>query len=177
MLPVLLLLLAGGAPGQQDGVLPPWESKTVLINAQKQIRAVSESLGALDTDHWKGDYSPLLVSTRQRVEAIADAVDRMSDKPLSLSLGVEAFLSMQHVEENIESLARGAERFQPKAVAGLENASESFQQVKEQFQTYLLELSRYLEKNLAVSSKDLESCRDQVWKRAAQPSAPAKKKN
>jgi len=173
MLPasVLLLLLASGALArstsvQQDGVLPPWESKTVLTNAQKQIHDVSDSLGALNTDRWKGDYGPLLVSTRQRVDAVADAVKRMADKPESLSLGLEAFLSMQSVEDNINSLAKGAERFQPSAVAGLENASGSFQQVKEQFQTYLLELSRYLEKNLAVSTKDLEICRDQVWKAA-----------
>ena len=147
-------------------MLPPWESKTVLTNAQKQIREVSDSLGTLDTSHWKGDYAPLLISTRQRVEAVADAVKRMADKPESLSLGLEAFLSMQSVEDNINSLAKGAERFQPSAVAGLENASGSFQQVKERFQSYLLELSRYLEKNLSVSTKDLETCRDQVWKAA-----------
>ncbi|SRR6266404_2291755 len=171
MLPILLLCAIGGGFQQQEGLLPPWESKTVLTNAQKQIRAVSDSLGKLDTRTWKGDYQPLLVSTRQRVVAVADAVNRMSDKPESLSLGVEAFLSMQQVEGNIESLARGAERFQPSAGASLDSASNSFQEVKEQFQNYLLELSRYLEKNLAVASKDLESCRDQMWKR------PGAKKN
>jgi hypothetical protein len=168
----MLLLAISGIPsttgqqqGPQEGLLTPWESKTVLSNAQKQIRAVSDSLGKIDTQTWKGDYQPLLVSTRQRITAVADAVSRMSEKPESLSLGVEAFLSMEHVEENIESLARGAERFQPSAVASLDNASSAFEDVKQQFQNYLLELSRYLEKNVAVASKDLESCRDQMWKR------------
>ena len=151
-------------------MLAPWESKAALNIAQQQLRTVSDSLGRLDTAHWKGDYAPLLVATRQRVDAVADAVKRMADKPDSLSLGVEAFLSMEHVAENIESLARGADRFQPAASKDLEEASSSFQQVKEDFQSYLLGLSRYLEKNVASSAKDLEACHDQLFRRTPAPS-------
>jgi hypothetical protein len=157
MVPTLFVLLSFTAPlrpVQQDGVLAPWESKAALNTAQQQLRTVSDSLTALDTAHWKGDYGPLLVATRQRVTAVADAVKRMADKPDSLSLGLEAFLSMEHVSENIESLARGADRFQPTASKDLEEASNSFQQVKEDFQSYLLGLSRYLEKNVASNAKD-----------------------
>src|SRR5579871_3115990 len=116
MVPIFftLLAIAMPAPAPQDGVPPPWESKTALMNAQEQLRAVGESLNTLDTAHWKGDYGPLLVATRQRVNAVAEAMKRMADKPDSLSLGLEAFLSMEHVSENIESLARGADRFQPR---------------------------------------------------------------
>jgi hypothetical protein len=177
MLPALFALLSLGvpAPAQQDGVLAPWESKAALTNAQQQLRTVGDALGNLDTARWKGDYGPLLVATRQRVTAVADAVKRMADKPESLSLGLEAFLSMEHVSENIESLARGADRFQPTASKDLEEASNSFQQVKEDFQSYLLGLSRYLEKNVASSARDLETCHDQLWRRT--PSNVPKKPN
>jgi len=163
------------APAQQEGVLAPWESKTALNNAQQQLRAVNDALSVLDTAHWRGDFAPLLTATRQRVNLVADAVKRMADKPDSLSLGLEAFLSMEHVSENIESLARGADRFQPTASKGLEEASNSFQQVKEDFQSYLLGLSRYLEKNVASSAKDLEACHDQLFRRT--PSNAPKKPN
>jgi methyl-accepting chemotaxis protein len=162
-------------PAQQDGVPAPWESKAALTNAQQQLRSVSSALNTLDTTHWKGDYAPLLTATRQRVDAVADAVKRMADKPESLSLGLEAFLSMEHVSENIESLARGADRFQPAVSKDLEEASNSFQQVKEDFQSYLLGLSRYLEKNVASSAKDLESCHEQLFRRT--PSTSKKPNN
>ena len=81
MVPTLfvLLSLAAPTPPQQDGVLAPWESKAALNAAQQQLRSISDSLSELDTAHWKGDYGPLLVATRQRVTAVADAVKRMAD--------------------------------------------------------------------------------------------------
>ncbi len=179
MVPTLFVLLSLGVPSpasaQQEGALAPWESKATLTAAQQQLRAVSDALNGLDTAHWKGDYGPLLIATRQRVTAVADAVKRMADKPESLSLGLEAFLSMEHVSENIESLARGADRFQPGAAKDLEEASNSFQQVKEDFQSYLLGLSRYLEKNVASSARDLETCHDQLFRRT--PSNTPKRPN
>jgi hypothetical protein len=178
MVPTLLVLISLTAPAlsaQQEGVLAPWESKAALNSAQQQLHGVSDALSALDTTHWKGDYAPLLTATRQRVDAVADAVKRMADKPESLSLGLEAFLSMEHISENIESLARGADRFQPTASKDLEAASNSFQHVKEDFQSYLLGLARYLEKNVASSAKDLEACHEQLFRRT--PANTPKKPN
>ncbi len=161
MYPLLLLLLLSG----QQGILPPWEAKQVLDQAQRETRNLTEALGQLDTGHWKGDYTPLLVSTRLRVTAVADALKRLAEQPERLSLGVEAFVSMQHLETNVDSLARGAERFQPTAVRSLDDASTAFVKARDQFQGYLLDLARYTEESLAVSGKELESCRDQLWKR------------
>ena len=166
----LLWLLWSG----QEGILPPWESKPFLEQAQRQTREMTEVLARLDTGHWKGDYGPLLVSTRERMLAVADALDRMAAKPESLSLGLEAFLSLEHLEVNLDSLARGAERFQPTAVPDLEQSSTTLVKLRDQFQGYLLDLSRYLEKHLAVAAKDLETCRDQLWKRPPPPSAVPK---
>ena len=169
MYPLFFLLLLAG----QEGILPPWESKVVLGQARQQTRNLRAALAQLDTEHWKGDYTPLLVSTRLQVLAVADALDRLAEKPQSLSLGVEAFLSLQHIETNVDSLARGAERFQPTVVESLEQASQAYLRAREQFQKYLLELARYAEKNAATTDKELESCRDQLWKRPAAP--PARK--
>lgn len=167
MYPLLFLLLLAG----QEGILPPWESKVVLEQARQQTQNLRTALAQLDTEHWKGDYTPLLVSTRLQVLAVADALDRLAEKPESLSLGVEAFLSLHHIETNVDSLARGAERFQPTVVQSLEQASEGYLKAREQFQKYLLELARYAEKKEAITDKELESCRDQLWKR---PPTPAK---
>ena len=150
-------------------MLPPWESKVVLEQIQQHTNNLTAALGQLDTGHWAGDYNPLLVSTRQRVLAVSDALDRLIQKPESLSLAIEAFLSLQHIEVTVDSLAQGAERFQPSAVKGLEQASQNFLTARQQFQTYLIELSRYTEKNLGVDRKELESCHDQLWKRATAP--------
>lgn len=167
MYSLLFLLLLSG----QEGILPPWQAGDVLEQAQKQTRNLTAALGGLNTDYWKGDYAPLLVATRFRVLAVADALNRMARQPESLSLGMEAFLSLQHIETNLDSLARGAERFQPAAVKGLEEAEAAFLKAREEFQNYLLDLARYTEKSLAVGNKELESCRDQLWKRppAGQP--------
>ena len=110
------------------------------------------------------------------MSAVIDALNRMAERPLSLSLGVEAFLSMQHLEGNMDSLAKGAERFQPSIITALEQGSNSLQQVREQFQGYLLDLSRFLEKNLSIASRDVETCREQMWKRPASSAAPPQKK-
>ncbi len=169
MLPTILCLLLFQ---QRDGILPPWESKVVLEQIQQQTNALTAALGRLDTDHWAGDYSPLLVSTRRRVLAVTDALDRLIQKPESLSLAIEAFLSLQHIEVTVDSLSQGAERFQPSAVQGLEQASLNFQTARGQFQNYMIELAQYTEKNLGVDRKELESCRDQLWKRATAPPKP-----
>ncbi len=173
---VLLLAYGGGQnPPRRaapEGILPPWEAQKVLGETQKQTRQLIEALNRLDTEHWKGDYTPLLVSTRQRMVAVADALDRLAQQPERVSLGMEAYLSLLHVETNMETLATGAERFQPSAVQGLEEATVSFLKTRDQFQNYLLDLARYLEKNLAVSAKELESCRDQLWKKPPQPAPP-----
>ena len=165
---IVLLLLAG-----QEGILPPWESKVVLEQARQQTHNLIQALAQLDTEHWRGDYTPLLVSTRLQVLAVADALDRLAQKPESLSLGVEAFLSLQHIETNVDSLARGAERFQPTVVENLDEASAGYLKAREQFQKYLVDLARYAEKNQAVADRELESCRDQLWRRPAAP--PARK--
>lgn len=174
---VLLLAYGGGRNAPQravpEGILPPWEAQKVLAETQKQTRQLIEALNRLDTEHWKGDYTPLLVSTRQRMVAVADALDRLAQQPERVSLGMEAYLSLLHVETNVETLATGAERFQPTAVHSLEEATASFLKTRDQFQSYLLDLARYLEKNLAVSAKELESCRDQLWKKPTQP-APSR---
>ena len=104
--------------------------------------------------------------------AVSDALDRLIQKPESLSLAIETFLSLQHIEVTVDSLAQGAERFQPSAVRGLEQASQNFLTARQRFQSYLIELSRYTEKNLGVDKKELESCRDQLWKRGPAPTPP-----
>ena len=169
LLPVFLLVL-------QEGILPPWQSKAFLEDAQKQTMALTEVLARLDTGHWKGDYTPVLERTRQRMISVANALYEMSSKPESLSLGLEAFLSLEHLETNFDSLARGAERFQPTAAADLDKSSGELIKLREKFQTYLLDLSKYLEKNVTVSTRDLESCRDQLWKRPPpSPSGPRRR--
>jgi len=57
-----------------------------------------------------------VVSTRRRVLAVSDALDRLIQKPDSLSLAIETFLSLQHMEVTLDSLAQGAEHNQPAAV-------------------------------------------------------------
>src|SRR5258706_9671151 len=85
---------AGQAPAKQEGILQPWEAKPVLDQIQKDTRSLIDALGQLDTDHWKGDYGPLLLSTRQRVLDVADALNRLARKPDSLVWAVDALLSM-----------------------------------------------------------------------------------
>lgn len=177
---LLLALLAGQAPGQaparQEGILQPWEAKPVVDSIQKDTRSLIDALGQLSTEHWKGDYGPLLLSTRQRVLDVADALDRLARKPESLVLAIDALLSMQHIESNIDSLARGAERFQPTAVVPLDQGSNVFLDARSRLQTYVLDLARYTERNLVSATNDLASCRNQLWTRPPPAPSPARRK-
>jgi len=173
---LLMALLAVQNPVKQDGILQPWEAKPVLDQIQKDTRSLIDALGQLSTDHWKGDYSPLLLSTRQRVLDVADALDRLAAKPESLVLAMNALLSMQHIEGNVDSLARGAERFQPTAVVPLDQGTNVFLDARGRMQTYVLDLARYMEKNLVSATNDLTSCRDQLWRRPPPVAAPVRRK-
>jgi hypothetical protein len=173
---LLLALLAGQAPAKQEGILQPWEAKPVVDQIQKDTRSLIDALGQLSTDHWKGDYSPLLLSTRQRVLDVADALDRLARKPESLVLAIDALLSMQHIEGNVDSLARGAERFQPTAVVPLDQGTNVFVDARGRMQTYVMDLARYTEKNLVSATNDLASCRDQLWKRPPPVPSPVRRK-
>ena len=107
----------------------------------------------------------------------ADALGRLARKPESLSLAVDALLSMQHIEGNLDSLARGAERFQPSAVMPLDQAANVFVDARGRLQGYVMDLARYMEKNLETVSKELESCRDQLWKRPPPSTPPARRRD
>jgi hypothetical protein len=163
-------------PARQEGILQPWESKTVLDQIQKDTRSLIQALAQLNAEHWKGDYEPLVASTRQRVLDVSDSLERLARKPESLALAVDALLSMQHIETNVDSLARGAERFQPSTVAALDQATSVFLDARSRLQTYLVDLARYIEKNLSVIGKDLESCREQIWKRPPPGTNPVRRR-
>ena len=173
---LMTLPLPAQQPASQPGILPPWDAKPVLDQVQKDTRGLVDALGQLNTDHWTGDYQPLVVSTRERVLAVSDALGRLARKPESLALAVDALLSMQHIEGNVDSLARGAERFQPSAVGPLDQAANVFLDARGRLQGYVTDLARYTEKNLETASKDLESCRDQLWKRPPPNTPPARKR-
>jgi len=173
---LLLALLAGQAPAKQEGILQPWEAKPVVDQIQKDTRSLIDALAQLNTDHWRGEYSPLLLSTRQRVLDVADALDRLARKPESLALAVDALLSMQHIEGNVDSLARGAERFQPTAVVPLDQGANVFLDARSRLQTYVMDLARYMERNLASATNDLATCRDELWKRPPPATSPVRRK-
>lgn len=174
---LLTLPLLAQQTAPKAGILPPWEAKPVLDQIQKDTRTLVDALAQLNTDHWKGDYGPLVISTRERVLAVADALDRLSRKPESLSLAVDALLSMQHVEGNVDALARGAERFQPTGVMPLDQSANLFVDARGRLQGYVLDLARFTEKNLETATNDLQSCRDQLWKRPPSNTPPARRKS
>jgi hypothetical protein len=173
---LLLALQAGQTPARPDGILQPWEAKPALDQIQKDTRNLIDALGQLNTDHWKGEYGPLLLSTRQRVLDVADALNRLAAKPESLVLAIDALMSMQHIEANVDSLARGAERFQPTAVASLDEGSNVFLDARSRMQAYVMDLARFMERNLTAATSDLVSCRDQLWKRPPPAPVPARRR-
>jgi len=163
-----------GTPTQETtpgGLPPPWEAKQVIQQVRAQVSRVSAALGQLPVAEWQGtgaaNYVAVAESARRQMAGIGGALDRLANQPERLNASIHLFLALQHVESNLDTLAKGAAQFQgPEAARELEDATNDLLNQRERLIKYILELVQFLESTSTATQRELESCRSQLWKRA-----------
>lgn len=170
----LMLALLGTQASPPASLPPPWEARETIQQVRAQVTRVSAALGQLQVLTWQGtgasNYVAVAESARKQVAAIGGALDRLALEPERLSLAIHVFLAMQQVEGPLDTLARGVEKFQGAAAAhDIEDATNGLLNQREKIVKYVLDLVRFFETTTVVARRELESCRQQLWKRASEP--------
>lgn len=184
---VCSLLLAAAPQAQQAqqtpaGMPPPWEAKETILQLREKITGLSGALGKLAVLTWEGtgasNYVAVADSTRKQVAAIGGALDRLALDPQRLTSAIYLFLSLQQLTGPLESLTRGVAQFQgAEAARDIEEATNALLNERERFVKYVLDMVRFLESTASISQRELDSCREQLFKRASEPiRAPARRR-
>ncbi len=167
---------AGGSPAgpQQAEMPPPWEAKATIEQVRAKVSRLGEALGNLQVLTWEGagasNYVAVADSARRQVAGIGGALDRLAIEPQRLSSAIHLFLALQQVTGTLETLSRGVTQFQgAESAHDIEDSTNAVLNEREKLAQYVLAMVQFLETTKAVSERELESCREQLWKRASEP--------
>lgn len=157
-----------------SGLPPPWEAKEIIQQVRAPVTKLSLALGELQVFTWQGtgasNYVAVADSARRQVAGIGGALDRLALHPERLSSAIHLFLALQQVEGSLDTLSRGAAQFQgAQAARDIEDATNALLNQREKLVKYVLDLVQFLENTQAISKRELDSCREQLWKRASEP--------
>ncbi len=174
---VLLLATVLGAGPQAPapaGLAPPWEAKETIEQLRAQVTRLNAALGKLSVLTWQGtgasNYVAVADSARRQVAGIEGALERLALEPQKLTAAIHVFLALQQVEGSLDSLSRGVAQFQgAEAAREIEDATNAVLNQREKLVNYVLELVQFLENSSVVAQRELDSCREQLWKRASEP--------
>jgi uncharacterized protein YukE len=186
---LLLAFLSAGTPQQappapaaapqadQVGLPAPWVVKETIQQVQGAIKKATAALNQLQVLTWKGsgasNYVAVADSARRQVTAISVALARLAEQPDNLSAVVRMFLALEQLQPSLDSLSRAARQYQgPETGRELEDATNAVLNQREKFINYALELADFVEHANEANQQELESCRQQLWKRASQPVTP-----
>ncbi len=173
---------APGTAAPAAGIPPPWEAKETIEQLRARVTRLGVALGQLPVLTWEGtgasNYVAVADSVRRQVAGIGVALDRLALEPQRLSAAIHVFVALQQVTGALDTLTRGVSQFQgAEAAQELEEATNAVLNQREKLVQYVLALVQFLESNAAVSQRELDSCRQQLWKRASEPArAPVRRR-
>jgi len=174
LLTMMTMMTAAGAAAQAPELAPPWEAKVTIEQLRAKVARLSLALGDLQVLTWRGtgaeNYLPVADSARRQVSGIGGALDRLALEPQKLSAAIHVFVAMQQVTGPLDSLTRGVTQFQgAESAREIEEATNAVLNDREKLTEYVLTMVRFIESSGAIAQRELDSCREQLWKRASEP--------
>lgn len=171
---LFLVMMTPQAPAPQGGLTPPWQASTAIQQLQEAVKKTNGALGQLQVLTWQGpgasNYVGVVDSARRQVSAISVALGHLAEHPDKLSSVIRLFLALQQFEPTLDSVTKAARQYQGSdAGRAMEDATNQLLNQREKLVNYTLELVDFLETNSTATQQELESCRQQLWKRASEP--------
>lgn len=171
-------------PARQDlpppaSVPPPWEARQIIERLRPPMQHLEAAVSRVQPQNWEGpgaaNYVAIRESVLKQVRGLAEAIDVMAQQPDRPSLLIRFFIALYQVVQPLDTLSRGANQFRAYAHAHeIEDATNALVNARGELVSYLLELSQFLETSNVTNQRELEACREQLWRRAPERPRPRK---
>ena len=163
---ILTPALAGVALGQEKGVTPQWDARTMLKELVGQVKRYQPLLEQLKPREW-GDaaeaYTAQVESLRKEIGYLARTATELEQRPDKLTKTLEVYLRMQAVESMMDSVIDGVRRYQNPATAELlEGVVNDMGPYAQSLQDYLVQLVGMKEAEFEIADQEAQRCRAQL---------------
>ena len=177
---ILLFCFISSGLAQTAGVMPDWEVREAATALEKHTKIIEGLLDQLKPEEWVAQGAPQLYIDQLKqakqfnsyLTLQAQALGRQPDK---LSVALDTFLRLDHIQSLLESLTEGVRKHQNPALADLlYSAISQNSTTRERLKEYARELAVEREKEWEIANREAQRCRGSLAKRPP-PSAPSKK--
>jgi hypothetical protein len=165
---------------QEGGVTPDWEIRELAAKLEKNAGVIDGLLKQLKPEEWvsrgaTGAYVDQLKQTRQFNSYLIQQAQALGREPAKLSVTLDTFLRLDHLQSLLESITAGVRAYQNSALADLMAAAIG-QNVgsRELLKEYARQLAVEREKEWEIANLEAQRCRAALSKKP--PAPPAKKK-
>lgn len=171
---------AAGLGAQPAGVKPDWEIRELAAKLEKNAAVIEGLLAQLKPEDWVSGGAPAayvdqVKQTRQFNSDLILQVQQLQREPAKLSVALETFLRLDHLQSLLESVTAGVRSYQNPAVAELlASAGGQNLAVREQLKDYARQLAVEREKEWEIANLEAQRCRAALAKKPPAP-APGKK--
>ncbi|MBM3796296.1 MAG: hypothetical protein FJW31_20040 [Acidobacteria bacterium] len=143
------------------GVTPGWELRKQLDALVAQTSRLAPILDQVKPQDWGIEgYRQQHQETKSQVEYLARSAGALAKEPEKMTLALEAYLRLEALEQQLESLSQGTRRYQNPALADLIQAAISDNSVhRSRLRNYLVELVATKQEELRASSDEAQNCR------------------
>jgi len=164
------------ADAQSGGVIPDWEIRELAGKLEKNAAVIEGLLGQLRPEEWVSKGAPPAYidqwkQTRQFNSYLILQAQNLAREPAKLSVVIDAFLRIDHLQQLLDSVAGGARSYQNAALADLlVSAMGQSLGPREQLKEYTRQLAVEREKEWEIANGEAQRCRAALAKKP--PAAP-----
>jgi hypothetical protein len=175
----LLGLWPALAEAQSGGVTPDWEIRELAAKLEKNAGTIEGLLGQLKPEEWvsqgaPGAYVEQVKQTRQFNSYLILQAQALGREPAKLSVALDTFLRLDHVQSMLESVTAGTRTYQNASLAELMATSVGQNlAAREQLKEYARQLAVEREKEWEIANQEAQRCRSALSKRPPAPKKPA----
>jgi len=170
----LLFLFPILLAAQPAGILPDWEIQKSAESLEKHTAAIESLLSQLRPQEWISQGAPEAYveqwkQTRQFNSYLTTQARLLARDPAKLSVALDAFLRVDHLQSLLESVAAGVRRYQNAALADLlSSAMSQNSATRELLKDYTRQLVVEREKEWEIANREAQRCRASLAKKPSQ---------
>ena len=166
---------------QTGGITPDWEVRYAAAVLQKHTKVVDDLLNQLKPEEWAKQGAPSLYAeqwkqAKQFNTYLGAQAEALAANPAKLSLVIDVFLRIEHLQPLLDSLTGGIRAYQNSPLADLlVSAIGQNGATREKLKEYTRELAVEREKEWDIANEEAQRCRAILVKSPSTRVAPAPK--
>ncbi|SRR5712692_11263748 len=166
-------LVCAAVAAQTEGVIPDWEVRDLAAALEKHTKVIDGLLNQLKPEEWASQGAPALyVEQLKQAKAfnsyLGDQAAALANNPAKLSLVIDVFLRIEHIQSLLDSLTAGVRAHQNPGLGDLlATAVAQNAATREKLKEYTRELAVEREKEWQIANDEAQRCRATIVKRPA----------